>query len=73
MFDFSNHLSSVAQPSAQPFTGLPAHHFVGGNIDEPTVPADKLAKAMSEVLQTEGRTMGKYGMNSGPQGYLPLR
>ena len=25
------------------------------------------------MLRDQGRTMGKYGMNSGPQGYLPLR
>ena len=73
MFDFSNHLSSVAQTSAQPYAGLPPHHFVGGNIDEPTVPVGKLAKALADVLQSEGQAMGKYGMNSGPQGYLPLR
>ncbi len=66
-------LSTKATASAAPYAGLPKYHFVGGNIDEPSVPADHLADAMATVLKREGTAMGKYGMNSGPQGYLPLR
>lgn len=66
-------LSAKATASAAPYADLPPYHFVGGNIDEPTVPADDLAAAMSTVLKREGTAMGKYGMNSGMQGYLPLR
>jgi 2-aminoadipate transaminase len=66
-------LSTKATASAAPYAGLPKYHFVGGNIDEPTVPADDLADAMATVLRREGTAMGKYGMNSGMQGYLPLR
>ncbi len=73
MFDFTAKLSDVASAQAAPFKGFPAHHFVGGNIDEPTVPTDALANAVAKVLREQGHTMGKYGMNSGPQGYLPLR
>lgn len=74
-FDFDDSLSQTARakPAAQPFSGLVPYHFVGGNIDEPTVPAEALAEVMAEVLRAEGHAMGKYGMNSGPQGYLPLR
>lgn len=73
MFDIRDHLSDAAQTAAAPFAGLPPHHFVGGNIDEPTVPTAALAKAVANVITTQGHAMAKYGMNSGPQGYLPLR
>lgn len=65
--------STKASAQAVPYAGLPPYHFVGGNIDEPTVPADGLADAMATVLKREGTAMGKYGMDSGMQGYLPLR
>jgi len=73
MFDFRSRLSSVAGGEAKPFSDFPPFHFVGGNIDEPTVPAEALADAVGRVLRHQGHAMGKYGMNSGPQGYLPLR
>ena len=72
-FQFGPSLSDQAQTQAKPFQGYPAHHFVGGNIDEPTVPATALAEALAKVIQEQGHAMGKYGMNSGPQGHLPLR
>ena len=73
MFDFASFLADVASNKANPFSGYPEHHFVGGNIDEPTVPAHALAEAVGDVIRKYGTTMGKYGMDSGPQGYLPLR
>lgn len=73
-FSFDPFLSApAAAQTAAPYAGLPPYHFVGGNIDEPTVPAEALAEAVAKVLRREGHAMGKYGMNSGPQGYLPLR
>lgn len=73
MADLNFRLSRVATVQAKPYAGLPPHHFVGGNIDEPTVPADALAETLGGLLRNHGQAMGKYGMNSGPQGYLPLR
>lgn len=73
MFEFDTFLSKAASVEAKPFTGFPPYHFVGGNIDEPTVPSASLADAIGDVLRSHGNSMGKYGMNSGPQGYLPLR
>ena len=73
VFDFGPSLSSYASGLAAPYSGLPKYHFVGGNIDEPTVPAPELAEAVAKVIRREGHAMGKYGMNSGSQGYLPLR
>ncbi len=73
MFEFDSLLSAVASGEAKPFSGYPPYHFVGGNIDEPTVPSEALADAVGDVIRNQGPAMGKYGMNSGPQGYLPLR
>lgn len=73
MFEFSPLLSAAATGEAKPFSGLPPFHFVGGNIDEASVPVEALAAAVGEVIRSQGNAMGKYGMNSGSQGYLPLR
>ncbi|KMW57815.1 Valine--pyruvate aminotransferase [Candidatus Rhodobacter oscarellae] len=73
MFDFSSKLSAAATGQAKPYGGLPPYHFVGGNIDEPTVPVEALADAVAKTLRAQGHAMGKYGMDSGSQGHLPLR
>jgi len=72
-FAFDTHLSQKATAQAAPFQGYPPYHFVGGNIDEASVPAEDLAKIMADIIRQNGHAMGKYGMDSGPQGYLPLR
>ena len=53
--------------------GFPEFNFVGGHIDEPTVPVDALRKAADAVLAREGSTLATYFLQSGPQGYRPLR
>jgi len=73
MFEFETVLSSNAKQAAAVFAGYPSYHFVGGNIDEPTVPSDALAEAVSNVIRNQGHAMARYGMESGPQGHLPLR
>ena len=72
-FDFTSSLSSNATNKAARWKNIPPFHFIGGNIDEPSVPAEALADAVSTALRREGNAMGKYGMNSGPQGNLALR
>ncbi len=37
------------------------------------LPLDALVGAANAVLNREGRTLATYGLNSGPQGYRPLR
>ena len=73
MFEFDAILSTIASKRTKPFSGYPTHHFVGGNIDEMTVPTKALADAVGNVIREHGHAMGKYGMESGPQGHLPLR
>ena len=72
-FEFGSLLSAAATAEAGHFSGYPPYHFVGGNIDEPTVPVEALGDAVRKVIRDQGHAMAKYGMNSGPQGYLPLR
>jgi 2-aminoadipate transaminase len=72
-FDFSNVLSRRAASAGAQWKGYPPYHFVGGNIDEATVPVDELATALDKVFRAEGHSMAKYGMENGSQGYLPLR
>jgi len=72
-FEFGSLLSAAATAKAKQFSGYPAYHFTGGNIDEPTVPVEALGDVVRKVIRDQGHTMAKYGMNSGPQGYLPLR
>ena len=72
-FDFTSVISSRAAATANRWNGYPPYHFVGGNIDEQTVPADELAAAVDKVIRSEGHSMAKYGLENGPLGYLPLR
>ena len=59
-------------PAAK-WTGLAKYSFVGGNNDPDQVPVDGLIDAVNAVLKREGRTLATYGLESGPQGYRPLR
>ena len=60
-------------PAAGRFGGFPAFNFVGGHNDADNVPIDALIAAAASVLGREGRTLATYGLDSGPQGYRPLR
>lgn len=72
-FEFDSVLSGAATTTATRFSGHPPFHFVGGNIDEPTVPVEALADAVGKVIRSQGHELAKYGMSSGPQGHLALR
>ena len=72
-FDFAPLFPSTLPPPAVRWTGSPKYNFVGGNNDPAEVPLDGLMAAAQSVLSREGRTLATYGLNSGPQGYRPLR
>ncbi|WP_137045698.1 PLP-dependent aminotransferase family protein [Pseudolabrys sp. FHR47] len=72
-FDFTPLFPASLPPPAVRWTGTPKYNFVGGNNDPDEVPLDGLMAAAQLVLQREGRTLATYGLNSGPQGYRPLR
>jgi 2-aminoadipate transaminase len=71
--DFAPLLAAGLPPAAAKWNGFAKYSFVGGNIDPDLVPVDDLIAAMSAVLKREGATLATYGLESGPQGYRPLR
>ncbi len=72
-FDFAPLLPAGLPPAAARWTGRVKYDFTGGNNDSDRLPLDGLIAAASSVLRREGRTLSTYGLNSGPQGYRPLR
>jgi 2-aminoadipate transaminase len=72
-FDFTQALAPGLPPPAGKWTGFAKYNFVGGHNDSELLPVDALVAAADAVLRREGRTLATYGLNSGPQGYRPLR
>ena len=72
-FDFAPLLAAGLPPAAARWNGFAKYSFVGGNNDPDHVPVDGLIAAMTAVLKREGATLATYGLESGPQGYRPLR
>ena len=72
-FDFTPLLPTGLPPAAARWTGRVKFDFTGGNNDSDRLPLDDLLAAADSVLRREGRTLSTYGLNSGPQGYRPLR
>jgi 2-aminoadipate transaminase len=72
-FDFTPLLAAGLPPPALKWNGFPKYNFTGGHNDSEQVPLEALIKAVNEVLAREGRSLATYGLESGPQGYRPLR
>jgi 2-aminoadipate transaminase len=72
-FDFGPLFPAGTPAPAARWTGLAKFNFTGGNNDPDEIPLDGLMAAAQAVLKREGRTLSTYGLNSGPQGYRPLR
>src|SRR5688572_29697853 len=72
-FDYAPLLPDSLPPPAARWTGRPKYNFIGGNNDADELPLDGLIAAADAILRREGRKLSTYGLNSGPQGYLPLR
>ena len=72
-FAFAPLLPAGLPPAAARWTGRVKYDFTGGNNDPDRLPLDGLIAAASSVLKREGHTLATYGLNSGPQGYRPLR
>ena len=73
-FDFSTAVKKhLPTPATAPWSGFPQYNFVGGHNDPGSLPIDKLTRACTDVLSREGKTLATYSLESGPQGYLPLR
>lgn len=65
--------TNLPAPAKAPFKGFPAFNFVGGHNDAGGIPVEALKAAATKVIAREGATLATYGLNSGPQGYRPLR
>ena len=72
-FDYAPFLRADLPAPAGRWGGFPAFNFVGGHNDAENVPVAELAAAAAAVLAREGHTLATYGLDSGPQGYRPLR
>ena len=73
-FDYTSLLPPPMCPAAAArWTGFPEYNFVGGHIDDATVPVDELRAAIDRAMQKEGANLATYFLQSGPQGYLPCR
>jgi 2-aminoadipate transaminase len=72
-FDLTPLLAPGLPVPAARWTGFPKYNFVGGHNDPEHVPVEALTAAANAVLKREGRTLATYGLESGPQGYRPLR
>ncbi|MEM9027439.1 MAG: PLP-dependent aminotransferase family protein [Pseudomonadota bacterium] len=70
---FANAFRQDIPPPTAPWAGFPTYNFVGGHNAAETVPVDELIAAVTARLQSEGRTLATYSLESGPQGYHPLR
>ena len=71
--DYTSLLRSDLPPAAVKWAGFPKYNFVGGHNDGETVPVAGLVDAAQAVIAREGKSLATYNMESGAQGYLPLR
>ena len=72
-FDFAPLVPPGSPAPAVKWTGAAKFNFTGGNNDPDQVPVADLKQAAQAVLEREGRNLSYYGLQSGPQGYRPLR
>ena len=72
-FDYAPLLRADLPPAAPKWAGFPKYNFVGGHNDGDSVPVAGLVAAAEAVIAREGRMLATYNMESGNQGYLPLR
>jgi 2-aminoadipate transaminase len=73
MIDYATLFRADLPAAAGKYNGRPKYNFVGGHNDSASMPVDDLIAAASKVLKREGATLATYGLDSGPQGYQPLR
>ena len=71
--DYTPLLRPNLPPAAAKWAGFPKFNFVGGHNDGGSIPVEGLIEAAESVLRREGRTLATYGLESGAQGYRPLR
>jgi len=65
--------SNLPAPAAAVFKAFPKYNFIGGHNDGQTLPLAAMADAASKMMLAHGRDLATYNMQSGPQGFRPLR
>ena len=73
MFNVEKFLHSDSLSPAMEWKGYPKYNFIGGHNDSESIPIKSLKESIEKIILREGKTLSKYGLESGPQGYLPLR
>jgi 2-aminoadipate transaminase len=71
--DFAPFFRKDLPPPAVRWSGFPTYNFTGGHNDPEGIPVEELLEAIAGVVAREGRTLATYNLESGPQGYRPLR
>ena len=73
-FDYASHFSKgLPAPAGAPFKGFAPYYFVGGNNAPEAVKVPDLIAAVTRALEKEGANLAIYNLQTGPQGYRPLR
>jgi 2-aminoadipate transaminase len=72
-FDFTKTFIPDLPPPSGRFGGFPPYNFVGGHNAPESIPVEDLKRAADAVLDREGRNLATYNLETGPQGYKPLR
>ncbi len=71
--DYDKLFRADLPPAAARPGGFPPFNFVGGHNDPGSVPVEDLIAAAARAMRRDGRALSKYGLDSGPLGYRPLR
>jgi 2-aminoadipate transaminase len=72
-FDFAALVPAGSPPPAVRWTGWAKYNFTFGNNDPEGLAVEDLKTATQAALSREGKRLSDYRLNSGPQGYKPLR
>ncbi|MBH69609.1 MAG: aminotransferase [Rhodospirillaceae bacterium] len=71
--DYSNLLIKGLPAPSPRWNGFPKYNFIGGHNDTESIPIAQMVTSITNVLEKEGASLATYGLQSGPQGYKPLR
>ena len=71
--DYTSIVRKDLPAASAKWNGFPKYNFVGGHNDPESTPVADLVKAAGAVIAREGKTLATYNLESGAQGYKPLR
>ena len=71
--EYSNLFAKGLPPATGRWNGHPPFNFIGGHADPDLQPIEEFVESSARAFRKDGRGLATYNMDSGPQGYLPLR